>query len=222
MQESSQDQAKDTDATTVRAFPLSEKNADTLIELWKKLVDLHIFHDDLKQQRLRFFLMVQVALLAGFALVIEQAFSADRFSAKLAFVVMAFGATFVGQTLARRTEAMDKRTADYVRTVKNQLRNIELRLKAHVPQLHLMPYEGQYKVLNERSLTLDANGHYEDLAKVANQQKYFSISAEHPASFHERRLIRTISLVWGLGTVMTVCAAVTLILPYLPLLRSFF
>jgi hypothetical protein len=210
------------DSEVTNIVPLPDKSADTLIELWKKLVDLHIFHDDLKQQRLRFFLMVEVALLAGFALVVEQAFSADRFSAKLAFVVMAFGATFVGQTLARRTEAMDKRTADYVRTVKNQLRNIELRLKTQVPQLHLMPYEGQYKVLNERSLTLDANGHYEDLVKVANSQKNFSISAEHPASFHERRLIRTLSLVWGLGTLMTACAAITLILPYLPLLRSFF
>jgi hypothetical protein len=215
-------QTSESDSETTDIVPLSDRSGDTLIEIWKKLVDLHIFHDDLKQQRLRFFLMVQVALLAGFALVLEQAYAAERFSAKIVFVVMALGATLIGLMLARRTEAMDKRTADYVRTVKNQLRNIELRLKAQVPQLKVLPYEGQFMVLNERSLTLDASGHYQDMAKVANQQKHFSISAEHPATFHERHLIRSLSLVWRVGAVLTLGVSLTLILPYLPLLRGFF
>lgn len=192
-----------------------DKSADTLIELWKKLVDLHIFHDSLKQQRLRYFLIVQTALLAGFALVIEQSFSARRLCAQLVFIAVALGASFLGQMLARRTELMDKRTADYVRTVKNQLRNIEHRLKAQVPQLKVMPYEGQFKVLNEHSLTLDASGHYADMQKTANQQKHFTISAEHPATHHERHMIRSLRLVWIVAAGLTVIVAIMQVLPYL-------
>ena len=43
-----------------------------LIEEWKKNVDLHIHHDNLKQQRLRHFISIQALLFAVFGLAIRE------------------------------------------------------------------------------------------------------------------------------------------------------
>jgi hypothetical protein len=142
-----------------------EPQSPTLM-MWSKLVDLHVFHDNLKQERLRRFMPFQLGLMAGFALSVMQLiaptypFSVPDVGYRIIWFTFALGFCYMGFNYARRTMAIDTRNAEYARTIKNQLRHFEQRLKPLFGDIDFMPYEGQFKVLNEHSVHLDSNGDY--------------------------------------------------------------
>jgi hypothetical protein len=181
---------------------MSEQSADILLRIWEKLADLQVFHDELRQERLKHFFPMQIALAGAFAISIQQFLTAGSATQKIAFCFFAFGAWFLGERFTRTTQALNARATEYVMTVKNQLQHVEHLLGPHISEMDFLPYEGQYKVLNERSLVLNASGAYVSV----NDKDRPSSQDRSRAATSEADFLSTIRYAW----LFALCALIAL------------
>lgn len=185
----------------------SKATKDNLLQMWGKLVDLHMFNDNVKQERLRNFMMIEAVIMIGFTVALAELFTVPNIGGELVFIVLAFTLCIMGFMLARRTEHMDQRTSHYVRTIKNQLRHVETQLKPMLDN-DMLPYEGQFKVLNQHTLQLDVNGNYSEL-KPGNGRLIHS----HAATYHERLVIRATGYAWAAAFFCVIVTATVMLTP---------
>lgn len=197
--------------------PVSGKaSKENLLQVWEKLVDLHIFNDDVKQERLRSFMLIEAIIMIGFTMTLTQLFATGSIGGELVFIVLGFTLCIMGFVLARRTESMDQRNGHYVRTIKNQLRHVEAQLKPMLTGIDMLPYEGQFKVLNQHSLQLDPTGHYTELSPKARKTSARRL-AQQAATHHERLVIRACAYAWMAAFVCMVVTATFMLTPSLHL-----
>jgi hypothetical protein len=183
---------------------------ENLLQLWSKLVDLHMFNDNVKQERLRNFMMIEAVVMIGFTVALAELFAVPNLGGELVFIVLSFTLCVMGFMLARRTENMDQRSSHYVRTIKNQLRHVETQLKPMMDG-DMLPYEGQFKVLNEHSLQLDVKGIYSELTPRSNGRLIHSRAASH----HERLVIRATGYAWAAAFFCVLITATVMLTPAL-------
>jgi len=181
---------------------VSKTPTEAYIRIWEKLVDIHIFHETLKQQRLRHFITAQLALGAGWAIATRAALEGGGFEI-LILQVMALLAAISGFIYACKMKIMNKRASDYVKAIKNQLQDIERILKPTLPGLLLLPYQGQYAALNEGTHKLSPNGY-----EKANDNNG-PVSKQNLASAQEDCIISVMKWTWAvlaiLSTVILIC-----------------
>jgi hypothetical protein len=187
---------------------------DNLLQMWGKLVDLHMFNDNVKQERLRNFMMIEAVIMLGFTIALAQLFAAPNLGGELVFIVLSFTLCVMGFMLARRTENMDQRNAHYVRTIKNQLRHVETQLKPMMDN-DMLPYEGQFKVLNQHTLQLDVNGNYSELTPKALKSGNGRLIHSHAATHHERLVIRATGYAWAAAFFCVIITATVMLTPAL-------
>ncbi|HVZ28964.1 MAG TPA: hypothetical protein VG839_01130 [Asticcacaulis sp.] len=186
---------------------------DNLLQMWSKLVDLHMFNDNVKQERLRNFMMIEAVIMLGFTVALAELFAVPNLGGELVFIVLSFTLCIMGFMLARRTEHMDMRTSHYVRTIKNQLHHVENQLKPMMDG-DMLPYEGQFKVLNEHTLQLDVKGNYSELTPKDIKTRGRLIQS-HAAGFHERLVIRATGYVWAAAFFCVIITGTVMLTPAL-------
>ena len=114
-----------------------------LVEEWKKNVDLHIHHDNLKQQRFRHFITIQafMFLLLG-ASIRENANKASVFIGVLSVL-----APIIAERLCLLSLRLDKRAKAFTQTVKQNLRFIENKIWHKSRQPIFETYSLQFQIL---------------------------------------------------------------------------
>ncbi len=163
-----------------------------LIEIWKKLIDLHALHETLKQSRLRIFVPVLGALMASYYLVVSQIevtkiTECKNIARVLAGFLIAAGSTYYTWTIRK----IDRRAKDYVEVIKRQIRHIEKLIQNSVAYVHYLPYEGQHQILNENTLAI---GDEYPAYKMIQTSKNKKPSVR--ASSMEQSLLRNVFVVW--------------------------
>lgn len=147
------------------------------LEMWKVCVDLHIFHDNLKQERAKRFTTVQIALGAGFGWSMSNIPTEVNLVRLFVMSGAALTAAAAGFYYSWMMISLDKRAAEYVRTVKNQIQNVELALERSFPKIQYLPYRGQYLVLVCGTHELSKEGKYA-VRKTKPPKTHFAHSRE--------------------------------------------
>ncbi len=117
------------------------------LEEWKANNDLFKYHEDLKQKRIHFYVVLQGGFLAAFvALAGSRAIGSGSLWAFLPLLALPIGAL----AFTKATQAMDRRARAFVDTIKGKLLLIECAWKQEFPQHHFSTYIEQFDILVHR------------------------------------------------------------------------
>lgn len=130
------------------------------LEIWKAGVELHKFHDGLKQDRAKRFTNVQIALSGGFGFSLHSISNHQDLNSINIFLFSGGITAVAGLFYSWIFRALDRRAAEYVRIVKNQVREVERHLVDEFRAIAFLPYEGQYRVINRRDCILSKEAIY--------------------------------------------------------------
>ncbi len=164
-----------------------------ILEEWKVNVDLHKFHDDLKQRRLNHVLTIQTALLVFFGYSIREAMTppTNKYLLGTSLIVALFA--FVVSLLGK---SMDRRARAYVDVVKTRLLLLEAAWNDLNPKNRLLTYSHQWEILVHKSdKTINE---YLSIRRLGNQDKLRSYCHETAAHVKEELLILILSIFWSL------------------------
>ncbi|MGD9713207.1 MAG: hypothetical protein AB7V46_14205 [Thermomicrobiales bacterium] len=185
---------------------LDADELERYLKIWEKLVELDIFHQTLKQQRLAHFIPIQLALGAAYGLCLDKALILEPTLSRslVAWTVLGIGVAFFAFRHSRATLSMDQRAQQYVMTVKNEARGIEFAIRHHFrrsipqgpckPKAAMLPYTHMFWYLSPVA--------YRAEAAIAKGETLHATADEGTASRTEERLISSVSFVWiilGLG-----------------------
>lgn len=117
-----------------------------ILEEWKVNIELHKWHDNLKQTRFRYFLAIQTALFAGLFGLFNEILKPNSQKGFLAIAVIALAIYALLNINA--SKRMNQRAYDYVQHVKNYIRLLEKQWNEIFPNHPLSTYQLQYEVLS--------------------------------------------------------------------------
>lgn len=186
---------------------MEDKITELYLRIWEKLVDLHIFHDELRQERLKHFYPIQIALVGGVGLSIQQCLTQGELTGRIAFWIFALSLSFLGARFTRTMKSMNARAAEYVTTIKRQLHQIENFIVTRAPEVSPLPYQGQFRVLNQRSMLITDNGIYEEVPPAQRRLNLQTL----PASTSEGFLINTLNWGWVFASISIAALGASLI-----------
>lgn len=167
-----------------------ESASSKIVEEWKGNIELHKFHDDLKQKRFSHFLTIQTAFFAIYGLLIKESFVQNV----VGLPIIAAATTIAALIILRYIEGMDKRGRAYVDVIKSHLLILEERLNELDPENKVSTYTNQYAVLVKKNAEMIQK--YQNVRGIGNNDRFKEYVTEKPAHLGEEKIIKLFKFLW--------------------------